>query len=333
MKDFKFYYGGGKTTEILLKEYSLTSIGKKVIIIDGDKQDNLKSNIDFNTIDGKVRVNIKNEMIQDIYKQYRSIDKIFVDNANSLSIDNIEDLYTLSKLYDIPVDLYGRREANGIRCMELADSIIKLNDFPFLRRGNELAYYYGTMNSGKTIKLIGNLEYLNKDYNTYLMKPRSDREEEYILSRLGLRKKVDYIIDPDTKLLALVDRLKENNINFIFIDEIQFLSENQIKCLRKIVDDYKIPVLGYGLKTDFRRNSFPGSRELLKQADSIVKIDGQCACCGNESEFNARKNLDTGEYISDGEQVVIDGVNCGYDALCPECYMKYVLKKDKVLVR
>lgn len=321
MANFDFFYGGGKTIDILTRNYSLNAIGKSTLIIDGEGKDKLKSKIDFKDFNGEVIVN---------YNSLNNLDNIthiFVDNCEYLEIEFINDLYIKSKNRNINVSLYGKRISNAIRCMELSDNIIKLNDFEYLRKGCGLTYYYGTMNCGKTTKLIGNLEYLNDQYNVCLMKPLSDREENYIYSRLGLRKKADFVIKPDTKILSLADNLKENNTNFILVDEAQFLTEKQINQLKLITIEYKIPVICYGLKIDFKSNSFPGSKELLKISDKILKMPGQCALCENESQFNARKINDS--YVYDGSQVAIDGVNCGYDALCPTCYIKHVLKIKK----
>ena len=93
-------------------------------------------------IDGKVLVNFKSNNIYNDIKKLGNIDKIFVDNASSLSIDKINDLYKACKLLNIPIELYGTRDKNGIRCMELADEIIKLNDFNFQRKGSDLTFYY-----------------------------------------------------------------------------------------------------------------------------------------------------------------------------------------------
>lgn len=324
--EFKFYYGGGKTTEILLKSYSLTSISKNILIMDGDNKEYLQSKIKFKMIDGKVLVNFKSNNIYNDIKKLGNIDKIFVDNASSLSIDKINDLYKACKLLNIPIELYGTRDKNGIRCMELADEIIKLNDFNFQRKGSDLTFYYGTMNSGKTVKLIGNLEYLSNYYNTCLMKPITDRDKHFILSRLGLSKRADFVIYNNTYIKSLI---KNTKYNCILIDEIQFLSKYQIMELKDIVLNYHIPIIGYGLKTDFMTNSFIGSEYMLRLADNIIKIDGQCALCGNQSNFNARYKKDTHEYINIGNQVEVDGINYNYDPLCPNCYIKHVLKLKK----
>ena len=99
--------------------------------------------------------------------------------------------------------------------------------------------------------------------------------------------------------------------------------------LKDIVLNYHIPIIGYGLKTDFMTNSFIGSEYMLRLADNIIKIDGQCALCGNQSNFNARYKKDTHEYINIGNQVEVDGINYNYDPLCPNCYIKHVLKLKK----
>ena len=189
----------------------------------------------------------------------------------------------------------------------------------------KLVYYYGAMNSGKSIALMKdayNLE--EKKYNTLLIKSTIDTKgDDMIVSRIGLSKRVDIYLKPEDSLLSDDNLAKYDNLSLILVDEAQFLTGTQIEELWKITKVLDIPVNCYGLRTDFTTNTFSGSKRLFELADTIEELKNICEC-GKLAKFNARKV--NGEYVADGESVVIDGsANVEYVPLCGKCYMEKVM--------
>ena len=127
------------------------------------------------------------------------------------------------------------------------------------------------------------------------------------------------VVTPDTDILAAYE--KEAGYDAVIVDEAQFLTPKQIDELRDIVDNKGIPVLCFGLRTDFLTHVFPGSLRLLEIADSISEIKTICRC-GSKATVNARID-ENGNVITDGEQVLIGG-NDRYEAMCYSCYMKKI---------
>ena len=194
----------------------------------------------------------------------------------------------------------------------------------------KLVYYYGAMNSGKSIALMKdayNLE--EKGYNTLLIKSTVDTKgDNMIVSRIGLAKKVNIYLKPTDSLLSDENLLKYDNVSLILVDEAQFLTEEQIEELCKITKILDIPVNCYGLRTDFRTNGFPGATRLLEIAHTIEEMKTICAC-GRKAMFNGRKI--NGKFIFDGEQVAIDGEDkITYESLCPYCYYDKLRKYRKL---
>ena len=126
------------------------------------------------------------------------------------------------------------------------------------------------MNCSKTAQLLTkNQSLLDDGFRTCIIKPKLDRDEWYISSRIGLRKKADIVLDSLDSIYGQGEYLYGDRINQILVDEAQFLTTNQINQLRRIVNDYNIPVACYGLKSDFLSNLFPGSQRLLEISDNI----------------------------------------------------------------
>jgi len=189
----------------------------------------------------------------------------------------------------------------------------------------KLTFYYGTMSSGKTIDLIQTAyKYNSKGMKALILKPKTDTKgNENIVSRIGLEKKADIILGKDESLFKYSSLLK--NITCLLVDESQFLTERQVKELFVLTKELDIPVICYGLKTDFQGNLFEGSKALFCYADDYEKLRAVCATknCINNASYNARKVND--EYIYEGPQVLI-GADESYDPLCTECYIEKVLK-------
>ena len=196
----------------------------------------------------------------------------------------------------------------------------------------KLTFKYATMNSGKTIDLIRTAyNYEENGYKTLILKPLIDTKgSESISSRVGLERKVDYLISNEDNILKkLYKDLKD--VKCIFVDEAQFLNKEQINDLFVLTRVYDIAVICYGLRLDFKMDSFEGSQRLLEIADILEELKTICKC-GNIARYVGRK-ID-GKYVLDGDVVVIDGTkNVEYVPLCGDCFLKDVENIDYAKVR
>ncbi|MDD4111438.1 MAG: thymidine kinase [Herbinix sp.] len=189
----------------------------------------------------------------------------------------------------------------------------------------KLYFKYGVMGSSKTAQaLITKFNYEERGMNVWLIKPHIDnRDGEGVLrSRIGLEAKA-YELDADEDVYQSYLELKQK-VDVIIIDECQFLTEAHVNQLAMIVIEYDIPVLCFGLRTDFRTKMFPGSKRLLEIADSITEIKTICSC-GKKATVNVRKDKD-GKIITEGEQIVIGG-NDTYTAMCYQCLIEGIKKQ------
>lgn len=193
----------------------------------------------------------------------------------------------------------------------------------------KLHFRYSAMNAGKTtIMLQTAYNYEERNQKVLIIKPSIDTKGgQKVVSRIGLSRDVDYLISPDDSIL---DKIGDclNWVNCILVDEAQFLRKSQVEELYYITKLYNIPVIAFGLRTDFRTNGFEGSIRLLELADALEEMPTICRC-GKKARFNARKV--NGEFTSDGDSVVIDGTqNVEYESLCGSCYIEKVLKLKKI---
>lgn len=183
----------------------------------------------------------------------------------------------------------------------------------------KLYFKYGAMGSSKSAQaLITKFNYEERGMKVWLLKPATDNRDgmEIIKSRIGLEAVADALKDTDS-ILERFHKLEQ--IDVIIVDECQFFTAGQIDELRYIVDNYNIPVLCFGLRTDFMTKLFPGSLRLFEVADSISEIKTICSC-GSKAIVNAR--IDSkGHVLSEGEQVFIGG-NESYVAMCHKCWKK-----------
>jgi thymidine kinase len=193
----------------------------------------------------------------------------------------------------------------------------------------KLYFRYGAMNSGKSTALLqAAYNYEERDQRVLLAKPAIDlRGDSAIVSRLGASRAVDFTIAPDEDILALFMRKRaeliratDRDVSCFLVDEAQFLSEGQVDDLLRIAIEEDVPVLAYGIRTDFQTVAFPGSRRLLEIAHSLEELKTICRC-GRKAMFNARK-VD-GVFVFDGDQVAIDGAReVSYEPLCGACYLE-----------
>ena len=182
-------------------------------------------------------------------------------------------------------------------------------------------FRYGAMNAGKsTILLQTAYNYEEKGKKVVLIKPSVDTKgDEKIVSRIGLERKVDYLIgDNDSIISKLGDNL--SSLSCILVDEAQFLKRKQVDELFYISKIMNIPVIAFGLRTDFKSNGFEGSIRLLELADALEEMPTICRC-GKKARFNARK-VD-GKFTFDGDSIVIDDkAEVEYESLCGTCYIE-----------
>ena len=202
----------------------------------------------------------------------------------------------------------------------------------------KLYFRYGAMNCGKTALLLQAVHnYEDRDMNVLVMKPKVDTKgDDKVVSRIGLERVVDHLIEEDEDLFQYLTT-NDEGVSCVFVDEAQFLQRNQVDDLLHVVVKDDLPVICYGLRTDFNSNGFPGSTRLLEIAHSVEEMKTICKC-GRKATFNAR--MIDGEFVFDGDQVAIDGSqNVTYDSLCPKCYFeqkrKYMMnkEKEKVLIK
>ena len=192
----------------------------------------------------------------------------------------------------------------------------------------KLYFKYGAMGSSKTAQaLITKYNYEENDLKVWLIKPSADTRDgaQILRSRIGLEATVE-VIPPEVDIYARFLGGKARRSDVIIVDECQFLTEKQIDQLRAIVDEHNIPVMCFGLRTDFQTHLFPGSRRLMEVADTIQEIKTICDC-GAKATVNARIN--DGYIVTEGAQVVLGG-NDSYIAMCHKCYVKGIREHKKI---
>ena len=193
----------------------------------------------------------------------------------------------------------------------------------------KLYFKYGAMGSSKTAQaLITKYNYEENDLNVWLLKPSADaRDGAGILrSRIGLEASAE-IISPEMDIFRRFETEKLGQVDVIIVDECQFFTSRQIDQLREIVDAYNLPVMCFGLRTDFQTKLFPGSRRLMEVADSILEIKTICDC-GAKATVNARID-GNGHIVTEGAQVVLGG-NDSYIAMCHKCYTRGI-RENRVI--
>ena len=192
----------------------------------------------------------------------------------------------------------------------------------------KLYFYYASMNAGKSTTLLqADFNYRERGMQTMLYTAAIDDRVErgIIASRIGLEA-AGNLYDAATDIRAAVEEeLKKRPLHCILIDEAQFLTRAQVVQLASICDDLGIPVLAYGLRTDFQANLFEGSVHLLALADSLVELKAVCDC-GRKATMNLRVDAD-GRAVKQGAQTEIGG-NDRYVSLCRRHYMERIAEVD-----
>ena len=196
---------------------------------------------------------------------------------------------------------------------------------------SKLYFRYGAMNCGKTSALLQVAHnYEERDMKVLILKPGIDTKGgNKLVTRIGLKRKVDHIIKKDENLNKYLNKIGDD-IACILVDEAQFLNRDQVDELFMFSKLKDIPVICYGLRSDFKTIAFPGSLRLFEVADNLEELYTICRC-GKKAKFNGRKV--NGEFTSSGSQVAIDGENeVEYESLCGKCYLEKVLgiKKENL---
>lgn len=189
----------------------------------------------------------------------------------------------------------------------------------------KLYFRYGAMGCGKTAQLLQvAFNYNEKGLKAIVMKPKLDTKAgEKLFTRIGLYRDIDHLIDSSEDLYELI-REKYRNVGCVLVDEAQFLERSQVDQLMRVAVIFDIPVLCYGIRTNFLTDGFSGSTRLLEIAHSIEELKTICSC-GKKAIFNAR--YVDGALVKSGDSVVIDNsVNIKYVAMCPHCYYKEIDK-------
>ena len=192
----------------------------------------------------------------------------------------------------------------------------------------KLYFKYGAMGSSKTAQaLITKYNYEENDLKVWLIKPSADTRDgaNILRSRVGLEAEVEIAIPT----MDIYERFKAGfagDCDAVIVDECQFLTMEQIDQLRQIVDDFNVPVMCFGLRTDFQTKLFPGSHRLMELADCIEEIKTMCDC-GSKATVNARIN--DGYIVTEGAQVVLGG-NDSYIAMCHRCYIQGIREHKKI---
>lgn len=188
---------------------------------------------------------------------------------------------------------------------------------------SKLYFRYGAMNCGKTTALLQVAHnYEERGMKVLILKPTIDTKgDDTIVTRIGLSRKVDHLVNKDENLHVYLKNINDDVV-CILVDEAQFLTRDQVDELFMFTKFKNVPVICYGLRSDFKTLAFPGSLRLFEVADVLEELITICRC-GKRAKFNGR--IVDGKFASSGEQVAIDGKNdVQYESLCGKCYLEKV---------
>ena len=192
----------------------------------------------------------------------------------------------------------------------------------------KLYFKYGAMGSSKTAQaLITKYNYEENDMKVWLIKPSADTRDgvQILRSRIGLAAAVE-VMAPEMNVYEIFRNTRMGNCDVVIVDECQFMTEEQIDQLRAIVNECSVPVICFGLRTDFQTRLFPGSRRLMELADCIEESKTMCDC-GAKATVNAR--ISDGYIVTEGAQVGLGG-NDSYIAMCHRCYVRGIREHKKI---
>ena len=191
----------------------------------------------------------------------------------------------------------------------------------------KLYFKYGAMGSSKSAQaLITKFNYEELGMSVWLIKPSIDTRDgaDVIRSRIGLEAKAN-VITPEMDIAVQYAEAGRHDV--IIADEAQFFTPAQIDQLRTLVDEEDLPVLCFGLRTDFLTHFFPGAQRLMELADSLTEIKTVCAC-GRKATVNARID-ENGEIVTEGGQILLGGID-SYIAMCHQCWKKKIREQQAI---
>jgi thymidine kinase len=191
----------------------------------------------------------------------------------------------------------------------------------------KLHFFYSTMNAGKSTSLLqSNHNYLESNLDTLIFLPDETNKASngQIVSRIGLKAKA-VIADKNFNFISYIKNNKTPKLSCVLIDEAQFLSKVQIRQLGEVADKLNIPVMCYGIRTDFRGELFEGSSELLALADNLIELKTICYDCGRKATMVVRVDED-GKVVTEGSKIQIGG----NDIYTPVC-RKHFRKRTKLI--
>ena len=191
----------------------------------------------------------------------------------------------------------------------------------------KMHFKYASMNSGKSIDLIRTAHnYEENGYGVLIISPVVGKSaHKMISSRVGLDRKADLLLLYSDDIFKVL-KGKLANVKAILVDEAQFLSSKQVTDLFIISKALDISVICYGLRTNFKMESFAGSKRLLELSEVLEELNTLCSC-GNIARFVARKVGD--QFVKEGEEVIVKGTeNISYVPMCGKCYLTKVFKID-----
>jgi thymidine kinase len=188
----------------------------------------------------------------------------------------------------------------------------------------QLYFYYSAMNAGKSTSLLqSSYNYRERGMNTLVMTASID--DRYgvgkVASRIGIETDAQVFGSDDNLIILIQDTHAKTPLSCVLVDESQFLSKEQVRQLTHVVDNLNIPVLCYGLRTDFQGELFKGSQYLLAWADKLVELKTICHC-GRKANMVVRLDGD-GKVMSEGEQVAIGG-NESYESVCRKHFREFI---------
>ena len=189
----------------------------------------------------------------------------------------------------------------------------------------KLYFKYGAMGSSKSAQaLITKFNYEELGMTVWLIKPSVDTRDGagVVKSRIGLRAEAQ-VITPEDDIVAEYRKVGRHDV--IIADEAQFFTPEQIDQLRELVDTDDLPVLCFGLRTDFLTHFFPGAQRLMELADSLTEIKTVCAC-GRKATVNARID-ENGKIVTHGDQLLLGG-NDRYTAMCHQCWKRRIREQE-----
>ena len=343
---FELLHGEGESTDICFKAYDARQDKVPIIVMSGDnKRVVSKYDVGGSVLACDIDYEFNNNLFIELAIKLKKsgIREIYVDNAELLDQDTIEQLFLTAKFLDIDVYCYSKIKGKegstegSRRLIMLSDELIKLDGFDPFSENKHFHLYHGAMEVGKTASLLMRAASAEqKKKKIYILKSFHDRDPKNLVSRaVGIRR-ANYVFHEES-LYELGAKLSKREIDIIYVDEAQFLTPAQVHDLYHINRDYSIPIECFALKIDYLSNFFTGDAALFELADTHYQLTKKCPCCSQNKTFNVRRDIN-GRIINDlGDQIVVDDGNQGftYGSVCPSTFIREVfgIKDEASLIK